>query len=125
MSAMRSDDSNNKGWNDIYRLVRRIPRGKVVNYGQVAGYLSRPMSARAVGWAMHQCPDDVPWQRVVNAQGAVVTDELHPLTPGLQRKLLETEGVRFRANGTVDMDKYRWNPPGTSHRPVASKTRRK
>ncbi len=81
-----------------------------MNYGQIATLLKRPLSARAVGWAMHQCPEDVPWHRVVNANGGMSTEALGNLPPRLQRHLLETEGIRFRANGTLDIERYRWEP---------------
>lgn len=81
-----------------------------MSYGQIAELVDRPLSARAVGWAMHQCPASVPWHRVVNAAGGCSTDKLGTGPPGLQRALLEAEGVRFRANGTLDLARYRWRP---------------
>ena len=97
-------------WDAVYRLVRRIPRGRVMTYGQIATLLGNRLSARAVGWAMHGCPADVPWQRVVNASGGCSTDRLHDIPEGLQRAMLEAEGVEFRSNGTLDLDRYRWSP---------------
>lgn len=96
-------------WEEVYRIVRRIPRGHVMSYGQIADLLRRPLSARAVGWAMNQCPGDVPWQRVVNAAGGISTEHLHE-PPDLQRRLLESEGIRFGANGTLPMARYRFTP---------------
>ena len=96
-------------WEEVYRMVRRIPRGRVMSYGQIADLLRRPLSARAVGWAMNQCPGDVPWQRVVNAAGGISTEHLHE-PPDLQRRLVESEGVRFGANGTLSMARYRFEP---------------
>ena len=81
-----------------------------MNYGQVAALLSRPLTARAVGWAMRDCPDDVPWHRVVNVRGECSTDRVTPTAPGRQRKRLEAEGVGFGADGRVDMARYRWQP---------------
>jgi methylated-DNA-protein-cysteine methyltransferase-like protein len=96
-------------WEEIYRMVRRIPRGRVMSYGQISQLLKRPLSARAVGWAMNQCPDDVPWQRVVNAAGGISTE--HRSVPrDLQRRLLEAEGIRFGADGKLSMSKYRFVP---------------
>ena len=94
----------------VYRLVRRIPRGRVITYGQISTLIENRLSPRAVGWAMHGCPDGVPWQRVVNAQGACSTDRLPDVPAGLQRAMLEDEGVEFRDNGTLDLDHYRWTP---------------
>jgi len=90
--------------------VRRIPPGRVMTYGQIATELGSRISPRAVGWILHRCPDDVPWQRVVNASGGCSTDRLPDFPQGLQRALLEAEGVVFRENGTLDLVVYRWNP---------------
>jgi methylated-DNA-protein-cysteine methyltransferase-like protein len=96
-------------WSEIFAIVARIPSGRVMNYGQIARLLERPLSARAVGWALHQCPNELPWHRVVNASGGCSTDRLVD-HPGLQRALLEAEGVTFRPNSTLDIEKYRWRP---------------
>jgi methylated-DNA-protein-cysteine methyltransferase-like protein len=80
-----------------------------MSYGQIANLLRRPLSARAVGWAMNQCPEDIPWQRVVNAEGGISTEKLHE-PPDLQRRLLEAEGIRFGTDGKVPMTKYRFTP---------------
>lgn len=94
----------------VYALVRRIPLGRVMTYGQIATLLENRLSPRAVGWAMNGCPGDVPWQRVVNVQGGCSTDRL-PATPvGLQRHLLEAEAIEFRDNATLDLEVYRWTP---------------
>jgi len=81
-----------------------------MTYGQIAALLEHGLSPRAVGWAMHGCPQGVPWQRVVNASGGCSTDRLPDGPPGLQRALLEAEGVEFRENGTLDLETYRWTP---------------
>lgn len=96
----------------VWALVRRIPPGRVMTYGQVAAVLGSRVSPRAVGWIMHRCPEDVPWQRVVNARGGCSTDRLPDFPKGLQRALLEAEGVTFRENGTLDLERYRWWPEG-------------
>lgn len=96
-------------WNRVWRLVRGIPPGKVMTYGQIA-MLLEPLSARAVGWAMNNCPGDVPWHRVVNSRGGCSTDRRLDIPPGLQRALLENEGVEFRENGTLNLDQYRYFP---------------
>lgn len=97
-------------FDEVYYWVRRIPRGRVMNYGQISELLSRPLSARAVGWAMRRCPDDLPWHRVVNASGGCSTDSLPHLPQGTQKALLRAEGVRFDKNGNVDMPRCRWRP---------------
>jgi methylated-DNA-protein-cysteine methyltransferase related protein len=92
----------------VYGLVRRVPAGQVVTYGQVAALLGRPRSARAVGGAMLRCPEDVPWHRVVNAQGGI-SRRRHAGSMLTQRIRLEQEGVRLR-RGRVPLARYRWEP---------------
>jgi methylated-DNA-protein-cysteine methyltransferase-like protein len=111
-------------WEGVYRLARRIPKGRVMTYGQIAALLGSRLSPRAVGWAMHGCPRDVPWHRVVNASGGCSTDRLPDLAPGLQRSLLEREGVRFGAHDTLELECYRWNPKRRS-RLARSQSRRR
>jgi methylated-DNA-protein-cysteine methyltransferase-like protein len=81
-----------------------------MTYGQISALLGGRLSPAAVGWALHGCPPRVPWQRVVNASGGCSTERLPDVPPGLQRELLEREGVEFRANDTLDLDEYRWSP---------------
>jgi methylated-DNA-protein-cysteine methyltransferase-like protein len=90
----------------VWRLVRRIPKGKVATYGQLSLLVDRRLTPVGIGWAIRAAPDGlVPWQRVVNARGGVSTDAEHP---GLQRAMLEAEGVRFERDGTVDLARYGW-----------------
>ena len=97
-------------FDEVYHWVRRIPRGQVMTYGQIADLIEGRLSARAVGWAMHSCPHRVPWQRVVNASGDCSTDRLVGSPQGRQRALLEAEGVEFGATGRINLDRYRWVP---------------
>ena len=60
---------------------------------------------------MHGCPEGVPWHRVVNASGGTSTDRLPEMPSGLQRAMLEAEGIAFRPNGTLDLTRHRWGPP--------------
>lgn len=101
----------------IYAVVRRIPRGRVATYGQVAALAGRPGHARQVGYALHALADgaDVPWQRVINHRGEV-SPRVEPFYEPLQRALLEAEGVVFDGRGRVDLDRFRWEP---GPRPVA------
>lgn len=94
----------------VYTLVKKIPKGRVMTYGQIATLLESRISPRAVGWAMHGCPKGVPWQRVVNASGGMSTDRIPEIPSGMQRAILEAEGIRFRPTGRVDLEKYRWTP---------------
>jgi len=97
----------------VYRLVRRIPRGRVVTYGQVAALLGRPRAGRAVGTALGALRglllDDVPWQRVIDAAGRC--SHRDDFWADIQRELLESEGVRFDRRGRVDLKRLRWAGP--------------
>jgi methylated-DNA-protein-cysteine methyltransferase-like protein len=97
-------------WQTVWAMVRAIPRGKVMTYGQIAGLMGHVISPAAVGWAMHVCPEDVPWHRVVNASGGCSTERRGDLPPETQRRMLEAEGVSFRLDGTLDLATYRWEP---------------
>ncbi len=98
-------------WERIWAVVRRIPRGKVATYGQVAALAGLGGNARQAGYALHALPDGsaVPWHRVLNARGAI---SLPPMAGAdvTQRMRLEKEGVRFDARGRVDLRVYRWEP---------------
>ena len=96
---------------EIWNIVRQIPPGKVATYGQIARMTGRPRGARLVGWAMASCPADmdVPCHRVVDRSGGT-KKAFDEHMPGGQRFLLEAEGVVFRPDGTVDMDRCAWRP---------------
>jgi methylated-DNA-protein-cysteine methyltransferase-like protein len=95
----------------IYAQVRRIPRGKVATYGQIAELAGLPNHARLVGYALHALGDEgVPWQRVINARGQVSPRSV-PDWAGLQRRLLEGEGVRFDDRGRIDLRRFGWKVP--------------
>jgi methylated-DNA-protein-cysteine methyltransferase-like protein len=106
----------------VWSLVRQVPRGKVVTYGQIAQILPPPaevdlqtyqaLSPRWVGSAMAACPPDVPWQRVINSQGKVSN------RPGAQRQrqLLEAEGIVF-VKDMVDLKVYQWRGLGRQDEP--------
>jgi methylated-DNA-protein-cysteine methyltransferase-like protein len=98
----------------IYAVVRRIPKGRVATYGQVADLAGLPGHARQVGYALHALQRDdrgVPWQRVLNAQGRT-SRRSEPGGEHLQRQMLELEGVVFDARGRVDLERHRWRPRG-------------
>ena len=95
---------------EICDLVRQIPPGQAATYGQIARLLGMPRGARVVGYAMSACRDPaVPCHRVVDRFGGTKT-AFDRLAPGTQRALLEAEGVPFRPDGTVDLDRCRWTP---------------
>ncbi|WP_119071725.1 MGMT family protein [Aggregatilinea lenta] len=96
----------------IYALVRAIPPGKVLNYGRVAELLGVSNGAREVGWAMSSLPAsqrDVPWHRVVNAQGRV-SIKGSPVAAAEQRRRLEAEGIVFDDKDRLDLKQHTWDP---------------
>ena len=96
----------------VYDIVRRIPSGRVVSYGDVAGLLGRPRAARGVGWALNSldADSDVPWWRVINHRGEISIRN-PDFAPRVQQALLEEEGVEFDEGGRVDWARFRWLPP--------------
>jgi methylated-DNA-protein-cysteine methyltransferase related protein len=101
----------------IYAAVARIPPGTVATYGQIAALAGLAGHARQVGYALHALPEgsDLPWQRVINARGEV-SPRSEPGWEGLQRAMLEAEGVEFDGRGRADLARYRWEPPGPQRR---------
>ena len=94
----------------VYAAVRKIPRGRVATYGQIAAAIGWPRAARAVGRALATLPEPlaraVPWQRVVNASGGISRRD--PEAMARQRELLRREGVRFRGRDRVDLAGAAW-----------------
>ncbi len=99
----------------IYEVVRQVPRGKVTTYGDVAVIVGQGADARLVGYAMADCPADLPWQRVINSQGKI---SLQGDSAAKQRLRLEAEGIVFDQRGRVDLKKYRWAGPGDEFAPA-------
>jgi methylated-DNA-protein-cysteine methyltransferase related protein len=98
----------------IYEVVRRIPRGRVSTYGDVAVLADLPGGARQVGYALHALPvhSSVPWHRVINAGGGISLGRRIPGGGLVQRMNLEAEGIPFDAAGRVDLRRFRWIPEG-------------
>ena len=94
----------------IYAVVKRIPRGRVATYGQIAELAGMPGAARQVGYALNSTPPGtrIPWQRVINAHGTV-SRRADPDDETRQRRLLEAEGIRFD-NERIDLERFRWRP---------------
>ena len=105
------EKGNGTMFESIYALVRTVPRGKVVTYGQVAHAIPG-CNARVVGYAMAGTPEHsrVPWQRVVNAKGEISKRSWRD-GGKTQREILEEEGVRFDLKNRVDLAAYRWQFP--------------
>ena len=97
----------------IYQVVRKIPKGKVATYGQVADLANLPGRARLVGYALYQVDtevSDVPWHRVINAKGEISHSPLRRGSDYFQRSLLEDEGIEFNTAGKVSLRTYLWQP---------------
>lgn len=102
----------------VYRVVRAIPRGRIMTYGQIAALIPPPpgidlrayehVKARWVGYAMAACPEEVPWQRVVNSRGRISLRGGEG--PEVQRLLLMDEGVVFGETGQIDLARFAWEP---------------
>ena len=95
----------------VYEIVRQIPVGKVMTYGQLAIILGEGYTARTVGYVMHGSDEGVPWQRVINSQGKCSTGRL-TIPMNLQQELLEAEGVIFNEKGKCDLREFQWFPEG-------------
>ncbi len=99
-------------FDDVYAVVRLIPKGRVTSYGAIAKYLGSAQSSRMVGWAMngaHQISPKVPAQRVVNRNG-LLTGKHHFGSPTRMQELLEKEGVKVENDQVVDFKKLFWDP---------------
>ena len=102
-SPAPADRPFERGW----QIVKKIPRGRVATYGQLSALIAHRLTPIGIGWAIRAAPEGaIPWQRVVGAKGRIATDREHP---GLQREMLESEGVRF-VEGLVDMARHAWKP---------------
>jgi methylated-DNA-protein-cysteine methyltransferase-like protein len=104
-------EKNKDFFQDVYAVVRLIPRGRVTSYGAIAKYLSSPKASRMVGWAMnnaHSLPD-VPAHRVVNRNG-LLTGKMHFSTPNTMEMLLQNEGVKVKEDKILDFDEKFWDP---------------
>lgn len=96
-------------FNQVYEVVKQIPRGKVATYGQIAKLLGAPRSSRAVGYALHANPDhdNIPCHRVVSREGKLSKSFAFG-GENLQKFYLEQEGVEILDDGTVDLNKFQW-----------------
>jgi methylated-DNA-protein-cysteine methyltransferase-like protein len=91
----------------VYRIVRRIPAGRVMTYGQIAYMLGEGYTPRTVGFVMHGADDRTPWHRVINSQGRCSTGRV-VLPSDKQQRMLEQEGIKFDKSGKCDLEKFLW-----------------
>ncbi|MEP7147625.1 MAG: MGMT family protein, partial [Acidobacteriota bacterium] len=105
-----ADDKNYR--EGVYEIVRQIPSGRVMTYGQIAEILGEGYTPRTVGYVMHGADTEhVPWQRVINSQGACSTGKM-TMPLNLQQSFLESEGLVFNDKGKCDLKTYLWFPDG-------------
>ena len=95
-------------YDEVYALVARIPAGRIVSYGQLALALGMPNGARAVGWAMRHCSEDLPWHRVLNAGGRISAPAQSERYI-IQATRLQEEGVEPDLTGKFDLAVYGWD----------------
>lgn len=104
----------------VFRLVRKIPRGRVMTYGQIAEILGEGYTPRTVGFVMHGSDDKTPWHRVINAQGACSTGRI-ALPHDKQQRMLEVEGVSFNERGRCELKEFLWIPKARKSNPKTKK----
>jgi methylated-DNA-protein-cysteine methyltransferase related protein len=106
----RATSAPSTTYSRIYRTVKKIPRGRVATYGQIARIARFPRHARLVGYALHALRGNdeiqVPWHRVINAKGEISLDDYSGAD--LQRGLLKAEGVIFDRRNKVDLERFGW-----------------
>lgn len=106
----------------VYKIVRRIPAGRVMTYGQIAYLLGEGYTPRTVGFVMHGADEsNTPWHRVINSQGKCSTGRV-VLPSDKQQRMLENEGVKFDKSGRCDLETFLWKPRKTS-KATATKAR--
>jgi methylated-DNA-protein-cysteine methyltransferase related protein len=110
MTKGKKEKDSYNFFDDVYAVVRLIPKGRVTNYGSIAAYLGTKLSARMVGWAMNAAHGQkVPAHRVVNSQG-LLTGKHHFKPPSSMQKSLEKEGVKVVKDKVQDFEKVFWDP---------------
>ena len=103
--------TTNSTYKRIFAVIRRIPKGRVATYGQVATLAGIPKNARQVGYALRNAPEELrlPWHRVINAQGQVSKRSSRG-SDSLQYVLLDNEGIQFDVHGKIALQRYQWKP---------------
>lgn len=114
MKSTKKKPPEKNFFNDVFEVVKLIPKGRITSYGAIAHYLGTRMSARMVGWAMNAVPDQgsyakIPAHRVVNSQG-LLTGKHHFKPPNTMKKLLEKDGIKVTGDKIVHFKELYWNP---------------
>jgi len=94
----------------VISLIKSIPQGRVATYGQIAVYAGNYRAARQVAYILHSssCKENLPWHRVINSKGYISLKPKHGYE--LQKKLLKKEGIIFKENDCIDLERYLWLP---------------
>jgi methylated-DNA-protein-cysteine methyltransferase related protein len=111
-TAVKHSADQGSFFEDVWEVVRLIPKGRVTSYGAIANYLGTKMSARMVGWAMNgsfKVKPKVPAHRVVNRNG-MLSGKIHFATPTLMQELLEKEKIKVKNDVVVDFENLFWDP---------------
>lgn len=111
-AAVKRSSDQSGFFEDVWEVVRLIPKGRVTSYGAIANYLGTKLSARMVGWAMngaHRVKPKVPAHRVVNRNG-MLSGKMHFDTPTAMRELLEKEKIKVKNDTIIDFKKHYWDP---------------
>ena len=111
MAKTKNQAATHNFFEDVYEVVKLIPKGRVTSYGAIARYLGTGLSARMVGWAMNAAytEKNVPAHRVVNSQG-LLTGKHHFGTPDSMQNRLEKDGVKVKKDKVQDFEKILWDP---------------
>jgi methylated-DNA-protein-cysteine methyltransferase-like protein len=109
MPRTKKKQSASNFFDDVYEVVRLVPKGRVTSYGAIAHYLGVKSSARMVGWAMHGCPKGVPAHRVVNSAG-LLTGKHHFKPPRAMQERLEKEGIKVVKDKVKNFADLLWDP---------------
>ena len=122
-SSSTKREPDKKSGERVYKIVRRIPRGRVMTYGQIAYLLGEGYTPRTVGFAMHGADEsNTPWYRVINSQGKCSTGRI-VLPADRQQRMLEREGVKFDNAGRCDLEHFLWKPKrNVSRKSVKART---
>jgi len=108
---LKISEKNKDFFQNVYDVVRLIPKGRVTSYGAIAKYLGAPRSSRMVGWAMNasHALKDVPAHRVVNRNG-LLTGKMHFSDPNEMEDRLQSEGVQIKNDQVVEFQQLFWDP---------------
>ena len=109
MTRIKKKQSADNFFQDVYEVAKLVPKGRVTSYGAIAHYLGMKSSARMVGWALHDCPKNVPAHRVVNRSG-LLTGKHHFNPPSAMQKSLEKEGIKVKNDQVQNFAGVFWDP---------------